>query len=87
MLPPSLQARLGVLFERTLGEKGETWTAVRKVEGWRLLRKELESTTRVPRKRKSRMIMTAYGVKSLLAWKENLRHDLDFEVGWHRLIE
>lgn len=44
------------------------------------VRKELEST-KVARKRKSRMIITAYGVKSLLAWEENLRHDLDSEVG------
>lgn len=51
------------------------------------IRKGLESTTRIARERKSRTRMAAYGVKSLLAWEENLRHDLDSEVGWHRLME
>lgn len=47
----------------------------------------LESTTRIARKRTSRTRKSADGVKSLLAWGENLRHDLDPEVGRHRLME
>lgn len=51
------------------------------------VKRGLESTTRIARKRKSRTRKSADGVKSLLAWGENLRHDLDSEVGWHRLMK
>lgn len=39
------------------------------------------------RKRKPSVRMSAAGVMSPLAWGENLRHDLDSAVGWHRLMK
>lgn len=51
------------------------------------VKRGLESTTRMARKRKPRVRMGAAGVMALLAWGENLRHDLDSAVGWHRLMK